>query len=225
MNIGYSKMNYFKITTYTFIFGLAFLAAHHVYAATEFISIIDPDNGAGTSYTSLFDWEQNVQSDLATTTTKVFSFNPLTASGTIPDATAVTGQTSGATATLVHSASSTYATQVLLKSIIGTFQSGEQVYITSTGASSTFVKLSTAGDSAIAVAQCRSTGGTADTAAVEVVGWTSTSTNYIKIWTEPTDLYGRHKGKWDSEKYSLSVDNYFFTLNSFLNLKYLIWSN
>ena len=58
--------------------GLAFAAP--AYGATEFVSIVDPDNGAGTSWTSLSAWEQNTQTDLSTSTTKVFSLS--SASGT-----------------------------------------------------------------------------------------------------------------------------------------------
>ena len=177
-----------------------------VKAATQFIAIVDPDSGAGTSYSSLYAWEENVQSDLTSATTSVFSFDSTTASGTIQDDTAVTGQDSGATATLVHQASSTDANQILLSYISGTFQSGEQIYITSTGASSTYVFITDAGDSAIAVAKCRSTGGTADVTAVEINGWTTASTTYIKIWTDPDDVYGRHNGVWDEGKYRLEVD-------------------
>ncbi|MFH0891344.1 MAG: right-handed parallel beta-helix repeat-containing protein [Candidatus Falkowbacteria bacterium] len=195
----------FLLISFVLIIGI-FYFGQTAFGATEFISWIDPDSGAGTSYTSLYDWEAAVQSNLTAATTKVFSFNQNTASGTIPDATAVRGQTSGATATLVHSASSTDAHQILLSSVSGTFQSGEQVYVNATGASSTYVILTNAGDSAIAVAKCRSTAGSADTTSVEINGWTTATTTYIKIWTDPTDTYGRHKGKWDDDKYRIQSD-------------------
>ena len=105
------------------IFIACFAVAKTAYAVTEFVSIVDPDNGAGTSWTSLSAWEQNTQTDLSTSTTKVFSIS--SASGTFAVGSALVGYTSGATA------SSTYrtATQVLIYKINGIFQSGETVYI------------------------------------------------------------------------------------------------
>jgi len=57
----------------------------------------------------------------------------------------------------------------------------------------------------IAVAKCRSTNGSADTTAVTIAGWTTSSSCYIKIWTDPSDTGGdgrngsyRHLGKWPS---------------------------
>ena len=49
----------------------------------------------------------------------------------------------------------------------------------------------------IAVAKCRCTGGTADTTNVTIDGWTTSSTQYIKIWTDPSESY-RHNGKWQT---------------------------
>ncbi len=44
------------------------------------------------------------------------------------------------------------------------------------------------------IAKCRCTGGTADTTAFTIAGWTDVSeTNYIKIWTDPAESY-RHAG-------------------------------
>jgi len=172
----------------------AFFAVNKVSAATEFVSIIDPDNGAGTDYTSLNAWEAAIETDLATTTTLVFSITGHI--GTTADAVVVTGQTSGATGTVLHLASSTG--QVLIEDIAGIFQNGEVIsdgFGTST--------LTSTGTQAIAVAQCRSTGGTADTTIITLSGWTTSSSTYIKIWTDPTDNYGRHRGKWDDNKYRL----------------------
>jgi len=55
-----------------------------------------------------------------------------------------------------------------------------------------------------AVAKCRSTGGTADTAPVTIDGWTTDADNYIKIWCDPTESY-RHLGVWSDSKYRLTV--------------------
>lgn len=49
----------------------------------------------------------------------------------------------------------------------------------------------------IAVAKCRSTGGTADTTAVIIDGWTTSATDYIKIWTDTSESY-RHNGTWQT---------------------------
>ena len=45
----------------------------------------------------------------------------------------------------------------------------------------------------ISIATCRCTGGTADTTNFTVNGFTTTSTNYVKIWTDPAESY-RHAG-------------------------------
>jgi len=39
-----------------------------------------------------------------------------------------------------------------------------------------------------------------------VDGWTTDADNYIKIWTDPDDPYGRHKGKWDTAYYHINGD-------------------
>ena len=49
----------------------------------------------------------------------------------------------------------------------------------------------------IAVAKCRCTGGTADSTAVALDGWTTSATQYIKIWTDPAESY-RHSGKYET---------------------------
>lgn len=49
----------------------------------------------------------------------------------------------------------------------------------------------------IAVAKCRCTGGTADSTAVTIDGWTTSSTQYIKIWTDPAESY-RHNGAYQT---------------------------
>ena len=58
----------------------------------------------------------------------------------------------------------------------------------------------------IAVAKCRCTNGSADTDAVVIGGWTTDSTHYIKIWTDPNENY-RHGGVWSSSKYRLETSN------------------
>ncbi len=58
----------------------------------------------------------------------------------------------------------------------------------------------------IAIAKCRCTGGTADTTFVDVSGWTTSATQYIKIWTDPAEAY-RHPGFLvTGNKYRLEVN-------------------
>jgi len=68
----------------------------------------------------------------------------------------------------------------------------------------------------IAVAKCRCTGGTADTSRVTIDGWTTDSTRYIQIWTDPAESY-RHNGTWQTgNKYRLSFTaafDYYSALN------------
>jgi hypothetical protein len=59
----------------------------------------------------------------------------------------------------------------------------------------------------IAVAKCRCTAGTADTTAVTIDGWTTSATQYIKIWTDPSESY-RHNGTWQTgNKYRIEAIN------------------
>ncbi|MCK4945950.1 MAG: hypothetical protein KAS59_06785, partial [Alphaproteobacteria bacterium] len=163
------------------------------FSVAEFVSIVDPDSGAGTDYTSLASWESNNQVDLSAATTLVFSHSGIT--GIIADTNSVTGTTSGATADVVHATS----TQILLENVSGgPFESGEQIYqIQDTN----YVTISNTGDMAISVASCRSSAGTADTTAVIIDGWTTLDTNYIKIYTEAEN---RHSGIWSESVYRLS---------------------
>ncbi|MCK5592452.1 MAG: hypothetical protein KAI72_10900, partial [Candidatus Pacebacteria bacterium] len=159
----------------------------------EFVSIVDPDDAAGTDYTSLSSWESNNQADLTAVTTMVFSHAGIT--GAISDTDSVTGVTSGATADVVHAT----ATQILLENISGTFESGEQVYQTQ---DTNYVTISNDGDMAISVASCRSSAGTADQTAVSIDGWTTNATNYIKVYTPQEN---RHSGIWNDSVYRLSL--------------------
>jgi hypothetical protein len=52
----------------------------------------------------------------------------------------------------------------------------------------------------IEVAECRCTAGSADTTAVDLDGWTTGASNYIKIWTDPDDNY-RHTGLYLTGNY------------------------
>jgi hypothetical protein len=71
------------------------------------------------------------------------------------------------------------------------WEAGEQADIDSSGT--------------IAVAKCRCTGGTADTTAVTIDGWTTSADDYIKIWTDTTESY-RHNGTYQTgNKYRISI--------------------
>ncbi|NLE07586.1 MAG: hypothetical protein GX627_03180 [Parcubacteria group bacterium] len=50
--------------------------------------------------------------------------------------------------------------------------------------------------------ECEASDGTADTTSVDVTGYTTNSTHYIKIWTNPAGS-DRHDGVWDDTKYRL----------------------
>ena len=183
----------------TILFLSSFFLTKNVFAATEFISVIDPDNGSGTDYTSLSAWEAANQVDLTAATTLVIA-GSLTR-GTIADGTPITQTTSGATAVCVHHT----ATQMLISTLSGTPDATSTWYPTVDGSDVTNAWTpTTAGDSAIAIAKCRSTAGTADTTAVTVDGWTTSATNYIKIWTDPSDEYGRHDGTVSGSGYVLT---------------------
>ena len=66
----------------------------------------------------------------------------------------------------------------------------------------------------IAVAKCRCTGGTADTTQVIIDGWSTSTTQYIKIWTDPSESY-RHAGVWPTgNKYRLVVGCYLGLINT-----------
>ena len=180
------------------IFAVFLLSAKTTNAATEFISIVDPDNAVGTDYTSLSAWEAAIKTNLTATSTLVFSITNNI--GTTTDGATTTGQTSGAVGRVKHLASS--SRQILIEAITGTFRNGEVI---STGVGTT--TLTATGTQAIAVAKCRSTGGSADTTRVLVSGWTTSSSTNIKIWTDPTDPYGRHLGKWNDQKYRLETSD------------------
>ena len=196
-------MKEIKITIIAVFFVVVLFFSRNVFAATEFVSIVDPDNGSGTDYTSLSAWETGVQTDLTSSATRVF-FG--TKTGTIADNTALYLCRSGVyqvhSGTLVH-ASSTQA-RVELISGAATEQDGDVWYTNNTCNSASYFTVSSGGDGAIAVASCRSSSGGDDTAAVHLTGWTTSATNYIKIWTDP-GAGNRHKGRWDDSKYNIKV--------------------
>lgn len=146
--------------------------------ATEFVSKI---NKTGEDYGSVSSWESAIQSDLTSAATKVFSHSGIT--GTISDGASVTGLTSGATGTATHATT----TQIMIKTITGTFQAGEVVFQT---ISVNLVTISDAGDSVIAVGECYDDDGVL-TDPCGVGGWTTSATNYVKLTVPVGD---RHNG-------------------------------
>ncbi|MCD4780282.1 MAG: hypothetical protein K8S27_07025, partial [Candidatus Omnitrophica bacterium] len=122
---------------------LATSIATNSYSATEFISVI---NSSGGDFSLLSTWEGVMDNagNITASDCKVFSHNGAT--GSIQDGASVTGQTSGATGTVIHAT----ATQVLIDAISGTFQSGEQVFQTE---NVNYIVISDAGDSPILVAR------------------------------------------------------------------------
>ncbi len=174
------------------------------YGATEFISVVDPGNGTDTDYTSLNVWETGVETDLTAATTQVFLGTRVTAPS--DNATAYLCR-SGAYQTHYGTVVHATATQILIESITGsaTEQANDVWYSNnSCTGGTTYFTISNSGDSAIAVAKCRTSTGAADTTAVEIGGWTTSATNYIKIWTDPAEGY-RHQGKWNTSKYRLEI--------------------
>ena len=135
----------------------------------------------GGDYSTLALWEAGVQTDLTADTTRVFSHGGIT--GTIVDGDTVTGTTSRATAIVVHATTA----EILLETVSGTFVSGEQVQVDT----SNHVTISNAGNPANAVAKIDGAWSAADTAAVEINGWTTGANNYVKVYT--TDG-ARHNG-------------------------------
>ena len=89
---------------------------------------------------------------------------------------------------------STTSNQILLYNIASsTFQSGEWVCLE--GAATNCVRLSNAGNPAIAVARIDGAWTGADTSELNINGWTTSEYNYIKVYTTET---ARHQGKWDN---------------------------
>jgi len=165
--------------------------------ARQFIATIRESGG---DFSSLYDWEATMSAnddmDLTAATTKVFSYSIMV--GSITASSTVVGATSGATGIAVFATATTSSSQILIKSISGTFQSGEQVQVDA----SNYVVISDNGNPVIAVAKIDGLWSNPDTASVIIDGWTTSATNYIKIYTTPE---ARHKGMWDDTKYRMQV--------------------
>jgi len=150
--------------------------------ATQFTAAVKKGGSVGTDcdYLTLASAETGLQNDLTAATSMVFSISANT-TPTLVAGDAVTGNTSGATGTCVLV---NYGkTQVWIKAISGTFQSGETVKKTSDAGVT--VTLSNAGDTVICGIRCRA--GTADTTAAAFSGWTTGASNYIRIYSDESD--------------------------------------
>jgi hypothetical protein len=165
----------------------------NAHAATEFISKINcgTDSCSGAEdYANIADWEDAMDNvgDLTASDVLVFSISSET--GTVNDGDAVTGDTSGATGTVIHVNEA--QDQVLIDAISGTFLSGENVEVDV----SNYVVLSDAGDSAIVTAEIYDDDGDINRSSnLEISGMTTSSTNYLKI-TVPVGE--RHNGTHSS---------------------------
>lgn len=166
--------------------------------ATEFTATVMEIGG---DYTTLTAAEAGLQNNLTLSTIKVFSISTSTPT-TIAPGDAVTGLTSGATGVcvLVNRA----RTQILIKSIVGTFQSGEVVKKTSDA--SRIVTLSNSGGSPICGINITGVWNSAEMNTVGISGWTTSAINYINIYTSGT---GRHNGKYNTTTYRIeTVESY-----------------
>jgi parallel beta-helix repeat protein len=184
---------------------LFLILPRNVFAATEFISIVDTGAASDSDYSSLSTWETAIGTNLTAPSTLVFSG---IVTGTAPiDNSSVTlyrsGASQGVGATVVHTAKT--GTQILLEYVSDPaygFTTGDQWRI---DASNYFQIDATAPDQPQVTAKCRATTGVADTTYVTIDGWDTDATHYIKIWTDPAENY-RHQGKWDLGKYRLEAD-------------------
>ena len=146
---------------------------------TEFVSTI---NTSGEDYNTITLWEDAMDNagDITAADVKVFSHAGIT--GAITDGSAVTGQSSGATGTVIHAT----ATQILIDAISGTFNNGEEVQVSP----GNYVNITDTGNSPIITAHLYNDDGTL-TENVVIDGLTTSSTNYWKI-TAP--VAERHNG-------------------------------
>ncbi len=158
---------------------------------TQFTATVKPSGG---DYTSLSNAVTGLANDITSANIKVFSISAST-TPTIVAGDTVLGQTSLATGVcvLVNAARN----QILIKTIVGTYFSGEVVQ--KTGVPTVTATLSNSGDSPIIGIECYSM---SDTTEVSITGYTTSVNNYIYIYTPRSE---RHNGKWDSTKYRLET--------------------
>ena len=164
-------MKFLKNLSVLFVF-IGFFFVSLANAATEFTTTVNTDGGG--DYSSLSLWEAAINSDIATSTTKVIG-GSLTR-GSFADGVAVTQTISNATGTMLHDT----ATQIMLISISGAPNSTGTWWPTTDGNDATNAWTPTdAGDSVIA--RVNASGTTADTTTATIDGWTTSATNFIDI--------------------------------------------
>ena len=147
---------------------------------------------------------ENIRNILTGTSTFSTSSNIVTGEGTLYTTELAVGdyiwlESSQTWQQIASIASSTQLTLTATSTIAGSgqsavrgkqgFQSGEQLQVNG----SNYVVISNTGDSAIAIAKIDGAWINPDTLAVTIDGWTTTSTNYIRIYTTPA---ARHNGTW-----------------------------
>jgi hypothetical protein len=187
-----------------FLIVIYFLFPFTAKAAVEFVSVVDTGAASDSDYSSLSTWETAIGTNLTAPSTLVFTG---IVTGTAPiDGSSVTLYRSGAPvgvgATVVHTVKT--GTKILLKNVSNPsygFTTGDEWRI---NASNFFTIDATTPDQPQVTAKCRATTGTADTAGVDISGWDTDATHYIKVWTDPSENY-RHQGKWDVGKYRIEV--------------------
>jgi len=192
--------------TILFLFVMT-ISTNTAHATTEFVSSIQESGG---DYSSLFAWEADVQTDLTHSGTAVYSGS---ITGTLTDGVTLElfrgGTYQNATSTLV----ATTSTQLLVENYSGLV--GGESYVLTDGdqwriASSSLNMFTVSGtgtqlgDDPIAVSDISGTWSSADNTAVTIDGWTTSATNYIKIYTTGD---ARHAGVWDDTKYRLSISS------------------
>lgn len=179
---------------------------------TEFVSTI---RASGGDYNTLSGWEDAVECDLTAATTRVFSGAKL---GTLSENNLVELYRGGVDTGIDSYVVATSAGgQILVDGITGAsydlvaqnndiWRKDASNYWTISGATGNQL-----GDSAIAIAQIDGAWASADTTAVDINGWTTSATNYIKVYTTES---ARHNGKWDTGKYRLEASNSYGVINN-----------
>ncbi|MFA4941286.1 MAG: hypothetical protein WC582_01650 [Patescibacteria group bacterium] len=187
------------------IFLATFFVIKPVNAATEFVSAIQQSGG---DYASLASWQTAVASDLTASTTVVYSG---AVTGTLTKGNVLElfrgGVYQNATSTLVAKTS----TQALVRDYYNggasiVLQSGDQWRVASSTSNMFTISGSGLGlgDTPIATAKISGSWTNPETGTLNITGWTTNSSHYIRIYTDST---GRQAGVWDDTKYRLSSTN------------------
>jgi len=159
-----------------------------------FISTVSESGEASTKdYTSLASWQAGVQCDLTHSVTGEWDTQ---VEGDIADQTAVTWDSGTSSGTLIHMTKVAKSGKDAF--LLVTTDTLENNDLVSDGLNTFTVNGTPA--SAIAVAKIDGTGTSAETSALTISGWTSSASNYIKIYTTAS---ARHSGVWSDTKYRI----------------------